>query len=80
MLILIINKDVGFKLPIHKDPAHQWQLILATDRGIKSKLNTNFNSSEIFTLKDHSTVIFQLQVKRDPKQKKPITPRKVYTQ
>lgn len=80
-LLIIMNAQfshVDFKLPVHSDPALQWQLMLVTDRTLKSKIGLNFSAGEHFQMRDHTVAIFQLQIKREirPKTpKKPLTPR-----
>eukprot|EP00026_Physarum_polycephalum_P002193 Phypoly_transcript_02198.p1 GENE.Phypoly_transcript_02198~~Phypoly_transcript_02198.p1 ORF type:complete len:788 (+),score=123.44 Phypoly_transcript_02198:321-2684(+) len=80
-LLIIMNaqfNNVDFKLPVHNDPANQWQLMLATDRTLKSKLNTPFHAGENFQMRDHTVAFFQLQVRRESRPKtpkKPPTPR-----
>jgi len=82
-LLIIMNaqfESADFKLPVHADAVHQWQLLISTDRTLKPKINTEFSTGEIFKMRDHSVSIFQQHVKKEAKPRtprKPLTPRAV---
>jgi glycogen operon protein len=67
-LLILMNAnfhDVNFRLPTHIGPTDPWQLVLSTDRSLRSKVNTVFAPNTEFLMKDHSISIFQLSQKRE---------------
>jgi len=63
-LLVLLNgqfENISFKLPQHSSD-RSWQLILSTDRALKSKVSAIYSPNEQFIVKDHSIAIFVLHV------------------